>query len=213
MVIYKTTNLINDKIYIGKDVKNKSSYYGSGKILHLAIKKYGKHNFKKEIIDTAKTLKELSEKEKFWIQHYSSIDRKIGYNICTGGEGGDTISNNPFYIKKNFTKKHKENISKNHADVSGKNNPMFGKTHTESVRKILRLKNLNKKASKKAKKKMSEKRKGELNSNSKLTMKDVISIREAFLSGKTQLELSLKYGVNKPCIWKIIERKTWRHID
>lgn len=47
MVIYKTTNLINGKIYIGQDSKDRPNYYGSGKLIHRAIKKYGKENFKK----------------------------------------------------------------------------------------------------------------------------------------------------------------------
>ena len=42
MIIYKTTNLINKKIYVGKDKKENPNYFGSGKILSLAIKKYGK---------------------------------------------------------------------------------------------------------------------------------------------------------------------------
>lgn len=212
MIIYKTTNIVNGKIYIGKDVKDKPSYYGSGKILSLAIKKYGKKNFKKETIDTASNMNELSKKEIFWINHYSSTDRDIGYNICLGGEGGDTISNNPFYTKKKFTKEHKEKISKNHADVSGKNNPMFGKTHTPEVREILRLINTNRKVSKKTKRKMSKNNTGELNSNVKLSKEKVLKIRKEFSEGKSQLELSKKYGVNKPCIWKIIKKITWRHL-
>ena len=43
MVIYKTTNLINGKIYIGKDVRNLNCYLGSGKLLKKAIEKYGKN--------------------------------------------------------------------------------------------------------------------------------------------------------------------------
>ena len=50
-IIYKTTNLINGKIYVGSDISNIPSYLGSGKILKCAIKKYGKDNFQKEILD------------------------------------------------------------------------------------------------------------------------------------------------------------------
>jgi len=95
MQIYKITNLINSKIYIGKDVSSNSNYYGSGVILNNAIKKYGIENFNKEIIDTAQNKEDLSEKEKYWISFYNSTNKEIGYNISKGGDGGDTISNNP----------------------------------------------------------------------------------------------------------------------
>jgi hypothetical protein len=95
MQIYKITNLINSKIYIGKDTNSNKNYYGSGVILKNAIKKYGIENFNKEIIDTAENNEELSKKEKYWIDFYNSTNKEIGYNISKGGDGGDTISNNP----------------------------------------------------------------------------------------------------------------------
>ena len=51
MIIYKITNTINGKIYIGKyQGNNFNNYWGSGKILKNAYKKYGRENFTKEII-------------------------------------------------------------------------------------------------------------------------------------------------------------------
>jgi hypothetical protein len=47
-VIYKTINLLNEKIYIGQDSKNNIKYLGSGKKLIRAIKKYGKIILKKK---------------------------------------------------------------------------------------------------------------------------------------------------------------------
>jgi hypothetical protein len=55
MIIYKTTNLINNKIYIGQSKYNNCDYLGSGSLLKKAIKKYGKQNFKKEIIEYCHT--------------------------------------------------------------------------------------------------------------------------------------------------------------
>lgn len=95
MIIYKTTNLTTGKIYIGKDKKNNPDYIGSGKILKYAIKKYGKENFKKEILEECSSLQELSDREKYWISKLNSTDRQIGYNIAEGGLGGDTFSKNP----------------------------------------------------------------------------------------------------------------------
>lgn len=95
MVIYKTTNILNGKIYIGKNKINNSNYLGSGKILKESIKKYGREFFIKEIIEECYNIETLNIREIFWINHYNSIDRNVGYNISKGGDGGDTISQNP----------------------------------------------------------------------------------------------------------------------
>jgi dissimilatory sulfite reductase (desulfoviridin) alpha/beta subunit len=64
--IYKITNIINGKIYIGKHQTKdlNDNYMGSGKHLRHSIAKYGIENFTKEIIDSANSLDELNEKEK-----------------------------------------------------------------------------------------------------------------------------------------------------
>lgn len=85
MRIYKTTNLINGKIYIGQ-TKNKYKYIGSGNIIKKAIKKYGFNNFKFEIIIEGDFNKELTDHlEKHYIRLYNSTNNKIGYNISEGG--------------------------------------------------------------------------------------------------------------------------------
>jgi hypothetical protein len=96
MIIYKTTNLINGKIYIGQDSKNNPDYFGSGKYFKRALKKYGKENFIKEIIDTAETLDELSEKEIYWIDKLDSIKPGIGYNLT------NKLIYNPYNSKRKF---------------------------------------------------------------------------------------------------------------
>jgi len=95
MQIYKITNLINNKIYIGKDTTSDQNYFGSGLLIRRAIKKYGIENFKKEILDETDNYEDLSIKEKYWIENFNSTNIEIGYNISKGGDGGDTLSNNP----------------------------------------------------------------------------------------------------------------------
>ena len=90
MVIYKTTNTVNGKIYIGKNATNDPEYLGSGDYLRRAIKKYGRDKFVKEILETCPDEKTLDERERYWIAVYDSTDERIGYNLTDGGSGGDT---------------------------------------------------------------------------------------------------------------------------
>jgi len=209
MYIYKTTNNINGKIYIGKHYSKVKNYLGSGVILKLAIKKYGRKNFSVEIIEYCIDKKILSEREIYWIEYFNSRDSLIGYNITKGGEGNSVSK---YWLNKKLTDEHKNNISKNHADVNGEKNPMYGKTHTDNIKEKLRILHTNVKFSEKTKLKQSEKRIGDKNSNAKLTNEIVLKIREEFNNGLNMKSLSEKYNVMKPCIWKIIHNYTWKHL-
>jgi group I intron endonuclease len=94
-LIYKTTNLINGKIYIGKTVKidkyRSGKYYGSGIYLNRAIKQTGIMNFKTEIVCYTQNKQELNELEIKYITKYQSYN-PLGYNISKGGDGGDTTA-------------------------------------------------------------------------------------------------------------------------
>lgn len=127
MIIYKTTNLINNKIYVGKDSNNYPKYLGGGKLLKLAITKYGKENFKKVILEKCITIDELNNREVYWIDKLNSTDKVIGYNILDGGDTSPMEGNT-------HTIDSKVKMSDNHVDVSGENNPFFGKTHSDESR-------------------------------------------------------------------------------
>ncbi len=134
MIIYKTTNLINGKIYVGLDTKNIPGYLGSGLLIKRAIKKHGIENFTKEILEECENIKELSDKEIYWINKLNSRDKKVGYNIMTGGYGGDTLTNNP------NIKEIKKKMS-NSADRKGVKNSMYGKKHKpETIEKMKSIK-------------------------------------------------------------------------
>jgi len=113
MIIYKTTNLITGKIYVGQDSKNNPNYLGSGKYFCLAVKKYGKENFKKEILSECSNRIELDEKEKYWIKELNCKVPK-GYNIKDGGEGGDTYTNSSEENKMKFIEKMRKPKSEEH---------------------------------------------------------------------------------------------------
>lgn len=84
--IYKTTNLINGKFYVGKHqtVDLNDGYMGSGKLLLRAIEKYGEHNFHKQILHICKSEKHMNLLEKILVVP----DKEINYNLCPGGQGG-----------------------------------------------------------------------------------------------------------------------------
>lgn len=105
--IYKTTNKINQKVYIGKHQSSEydEKYFGSGKILRRAIEKYGLENFSNEIIDTADTDDELNKKEKYYIRHYKELYGEDCYNLASGGDGGDVFKYQSLEHKQQFAEK------------------------------------------------------------------------------------------------------------
>lgn len=93
MRIYKTTNIVNNKIYVGQEQVEKDTYLGSGKELKLAIKKYGRANFIKEILeDNINDIAELNNSERYWIKYLDAQNPDIGYNKSGGGQGGNFLS-------------------------------------------------------------------------------------------------------------------------
>jgi group I intron endonuclease len=89
MYIYKITNQLNGKAYVGLKtltVEESTDYYGSGKLIQLAIEKYGKENFTKEILERGvDSFDELCSLERHYIVLH---DTKInGYNMTDGGLG------------------------------------------------------------------------------------------------------------------------------
>ena len=139
MIIYKVTNIINNKIYIGMTTNKlnirKAAHYSClkknklGKF-HKALLKYPKEIFQWEQIDTADTIEELKQKEIYWVENYNSY--KKGYNSTLGGD-------NNAMLGKHHSKETKQKIS-----LWGKENGAFkGKHHSietkEKLRKIFLL--------------------------------------------------------------------------
>lgn len=109
--IYITHNLVDGKSYIGKKNYDAAGYWkrylGSGVYLLRAIKKFGRENFYREIIDTAKTPDELSSKEKYWIKFYDAVNDRAFYNIATGGDGGNVRAG---YTEEKFMASEKKRL-------------------------------------------------------------------------------------------------------
>jgi group I intron endonuclease len=177
--VYITTNLINGKQYVGDHSTNnleKDKYLGSGKTtLKFAIKKYGKINFKREILEFFPTRKEAFDAQEKYIIKYNTLTPN-GYNIspkggsqCSGGVSEETKKRMSI-AKLNQSIETKEKISQtlqNHP-VSYETREKIRKSHTgkkqstqTKEKKHLSMlgKNTNPK-SEKTKEKISLKRKG-----------------------------------------------------
>lgn len=151
--IYKITNTINGKIYIGKHSTDnlEDGYMGSGIVLHKAKQKYGLESFTKEYLAFCDTEKMLNFLEKFYIKKFNAQNPEIGYNLTAGGDG---------IVGHHHTEESKKKISEAR---KGSNNPMYGKPGTmlgkhlsEEARKKISVGHKGKKRSEEAKKKISE---------------------------------------------------------
>lgn len=88
-LIYKTTNLVNGNIYVGKHITSNinDGYIGSGKRLKSAIKKYGVDSFRREIIKHCADELEMNYEESILVTE-EFCARPDTYNLCPGGNGG-----------------------------------------------------------------------------------------------------------------------------
>lgn len=90
-IIYKITNKINGKTYIGQTIDKPRVRFSrhctkkTNSAIHLAILKYGKENFKFEVIYSAFTMNDLNVMEEFFIKYYRSL-APTGYNLISGGK-------------------------------------------------------------------------------------------------------------------------------
>lgn len=141
--VYKTTNLTNDKYYIGvhSSVDPNDSYLGSGKYLKASVAKYGTENHKKEIMKICESREEAFDFEKLYIS--ASLKDPLCMNMKEGGEGGfDLLTDDPrrlnaiaesfrLGISKGWQLSDEQRIRK------GEKNGFFGKRHTDTARKLI----------------------------------------------------------------------------
>ena len=128
--VYLITNLINGKKYIGKRTCScnieDDDYLGSGLNISRAVNKYGRENFKKEILKTFETADEAFAYEELLTIELNAVESEEYYNIKIGGKGKWI----PMFGDKNPMKKEENK-------KYGKENPFYGKTHSaEAVAKI-----------------------------------------------------------------------------
>lgn len=226
--IYKITNLINGKVYIGQtnnlkrrwhQYKHASKQSEHCQLITKAIAKYGIDNFKIEKIDEVDSREEANEKEEYYMNLYDSRNLNVGYNIMTGGGVfgvtdyvKDKISkglleyykthNGTNYGKK-FTEKHKLAMS---ISAIGKPGTNTGKKFTEEHKDKISKSNMYKKHSDETLKKISSFRIGKSPPNKRITNEIIIDVRKNYLSIK---EFSKKYNFSETTIRDILYNKIY----
>ena len=174
--IYKITNQVNGKVYIGmvfddsnyerrinEHWKPSSKCYG----LARAVKKYGKNNFVPELIVTDIPKNLISIAEQYWIYHFNSIAPN-GYNLTYGGEGGIHLES----TRKKLSDAHKgktipDHVRKKISETNkikhkGKNNGFYNKKHSPEVVAQIIKRNTGRVASPETRAKMSKAQKGKV---------------------------------------------------
>ena len=88
--IYKITNNINGKVYIGQTIRSLqerlNEHIAAKSVIGYAIRKYGKDNFRIELLEEVE-IDKIDEREIYWIEFFNSTNKHEGYNISTGGAG------------------------------------------------------------------------------------------------------------------------------
>lgn len=202
MIIYKVTNLINNKVYIGlttrtfeerkKQHLREAINSNSKKYFHNALRKYGNDNFIWEIIDVAETQEELNEKEIYWISLFNSYGKQ-GYNQTRGGEGASGYK---------------------HSDESRKkmSKDRIGRTHSEDSKKMMSMSQKGRVHSKETKMKIGKSRKGSKHPLAKLNEESVLEIKELIKNRMSLTEIAKIFNVNGTIVVKIKNGETWKHV-
>jgi group I intron endonuclease len=125
--IYKTTNLLNGKTYIGKKYGCfDHNYYGSGMILKQAIEKYGKNNFEITILAECDCEDTLNNTEKLFIANGTD------YNIAEGGAGGNTLAMASSEYKEEVIRKRSKGLSDNWKSLTEEERKQRGRAISEA---------------------------------------------------------------------------------
>ncbi len=136
MYIYKITNNLNNKIYVGQTINDVQVRFEehcrpskNKTLIDRAINKYGRENFTVETICETDSIDKLNELEIHYIAKLDSMNPEVGYNLCIGG------GNTKGYRHRESSKRK---MSESRMGIfAGEKNPFYGKHHTEETKKRL----------------------------------------------------------------------------
>lgn len=227
--LYKITNTLNNKIYIGQSNKETERWrqhkYLSRQLypiqyIHRAMVKYGVENFKYEVIACCLSKEYADETEKTLIDQYDSRNKKYGYNISPGG---DIVWNSglPKERQPMFGKHHKDE-SKKKISESNKGKIIIiteeqkrkmsdahkGKTHSQETIEKISSSNQGICRSLETRNRMSQSKMGSKNKTGKFkyTEEQKLEIINLHLSGLSHDKIAIMYNYSSGTISNIIKR-------
>lgn len=186
--VYKHTNKINGKIYIGITSRKPEERWESGhgyygQPFYNAIEKYGWNNFDHEILFDGLSEEQAKDKEIALIEEYHSADTRYGYNASKGGESANGMKHSE-ETKERISRSLKGRVSPNKGilwseerkkSVSGENSVWYGRKHTEETKQKMRN-SYRYHITDESKKKMSKGRKGKCSGSENPNARAVICI-------------------------------------
>lgn len=195
--VYRTTNLINGKTYVGQRKGGfDTSYLGSGRVLKNAVAKYGIGNFEVVPIVVAQSQTDLDEKEKTAIVYEIDSMGKGQYNIVVGVWGGDTFSRQSEEDKQRIRKvcgSTQRGVKWTDERKKKVSTSLSGKVRSEETLKKLRDSHLGQKVSDETRAFMSARFKGISQSDKLSDMR----IASRYLNGKCSLTPRVTLALNR----------------
>lgn len=233
--IYKITNLVNNKVYIGKTNNSERRWADHQRLaftlnhkeyekaLYKAMRKYGLDNFIFEIIEELKDYSISEEREQYWINYYNSYNN--GYNETLGGDGGSPKGhclgelNGKAKLNKEdvilIRTKYAEGISKNECYELVKNKitkngfakVWLGQTWKDIMPEVFTEEN--------KKRNTSLGRSAGAKTKRLLSNEDVLNIRNLKKKGESLKNIYLLYQdkVSKSCIDDIYYNRTYKEVQ
>ncbi len=202
--VYKATNKINGKVYIGitsdlvrrKRQHNNSRYGSKNTVFSRALSKYGWDSFQWDVIETCPSVSEANDRERFWINYYNSI-APFGYNICSGGGGTQGFSH-----PQTLESRLKISAALKGRTVSNETRLKISQTHkgklvaasTREKQSISQIQRFVRDGSPK---------------NVKLSFETAQQIRDLYSRGVKGVDLAELYNVSKSLISTIVNGKSW----
>lgn len=203
---YCVTNLVNQKIYVGVTAhpsirwsthktiakRAKENYPDQFQAIHAAISKYGVDNF---IFEISKVFSDENEAYNYEFDQIAYM-RQLGvpnYNLAPGGKGVSAGENHPRFGIKLSSEQIARMSEVMKGKMAGKDNPMFGKIHSESAKKSISLANT-----------------GRVSANRKFSEEQVREIKKLIDNGLSSRQIAKMMGVTKKTILDIKNKKYYR---